>query len=359
MPRTRTLRLENITLDHVELALHDALPRGGKTLERRRGVRVTLHDSSGLCGRGEALPLPSAGTEPMHDVAEATLQTRQDLLQRTCTLEELLKRLEQRLRDLPATRCAFDVAAHDLEARVRGVPVAARLDPEPARRVEVNALVGAHDPGVCVREAEQALLRGYRTLKLKLGNASAATDVQRVQEVRAAVGPDVRLRVDANGAWSRDGALHILERIAPFAIELAEQPTPPLALDDLAWLHARSPVPVAADESLATAAGRARLLTKDLASVAIVKPMVLGGLSPALDLCRQAAARGLRVVVTTTLDGPIATAAALHLAAAGGSPTLAHGLASCEVVDADFPDALVPRDGVLHLSPEPGLGDLG
>jgi len=357
LPRTHTLNIERLTLEHIELHFRKgSLLRAGAALKIRKGIRLCLQDRSGARGIGEALPLPSAGTEPMHEVVDALLAARQELEHRSGSSEELLASLRHRCAERPAARCALDVALHDLEARLRGMPLAKRLSADARNHVEVNTVIAAHGLEESVLQAALAVQNGYRTLKLKLGRSSCAEDVARVAAIRAELGSEIRLRLDANGSWSLADAQRALDALAELDIEMIEQPVAPADLDSLALLHARSPIPIAADESLASPEGRARLMRGELAAIAIVKPMVQGGLCDSAHLCREAAARGVRIVVTTTFDGPAATAAALHLAAAFGSPTLAHGLASCDVLDCEFPDSLVVRDGRLYIGDEPGLG---
>jgi len=357
LPRTHTLDITRLGLEHVELHFRKGgLARAGTSLEVRRGIRVVLFDRSGSYGVGEALPLPVAGTEAMHEVVEALMNARQEFEGASDSIEGFLAFLAHRFADKPATRCALDVAMHDLEARLRGVSVAQRLASDARRHIEVNAVIAASDIKASMTQALHAVRRGYRSLKIKLGRETPEDDIARVSAIRSEFGPDIRIRLDPNGAWTLPHALRTLDRLSGLDVEMVEQPVPPQDLDGLAQLHQMSPVPIAADEALASIAGRARLLQGELASIAIVKPMVQGGLASAAHLCREASARGLRVVVTTTFDGPAGTAAALHLSAAHGSPTLAHGLASCEVLDCDFPEILIPHGGRLYIHDLPGLG---
>ena len=352
------LKLERIELEPLAYALRAPLLRAGGALRERHGIRLTLHSACGALGRGEALPLAEIGTETLAEASETLRELARHFAGARLELAELAAELERRAPGAPAARCALDVAAHDLAARLERRPVAALLAAAPRADVEVNALLPAADLDATLAAAEAALAQGYRTLKLKLGAHGADTDRRRVAALRERCGPGVRLRLDANGAWSVSDALELLEALALLDVELVEQPVPAHDLDGLAWLHARSPIPLAADEALASAAGRERFCAGELASIAILKPMALGGLGPGARLARAAAARGLRSVVTTTLDGPIATAAALHLAAAVGTPALAQGLAAADSLAAPFPAALVPERGWLHLAPSAGLGEL-
>ena len=211
----------------------------------------------------------------------------------------------------------------------------------------MSALLVAQDMPGLAREAQQAVAEGFGTLKLKAGFDD---DFARAAVVRDAAGAGVKLRLDANGAWTREVALRRLGELAPLGLELCEQPTP-----DLMGLRGETPVPIAADELLARDAEAAF----ERADIVVLKPMLLGGLTAALRLGREAIRRGRRVIVTTSLEGAIGRAGAAHLAAAlladGAQP--AAGLATGRLLAEDLcPDALAPRAGFVRIPDAPGLG---
>jgi L-alanine-DL-glutamate epimerase-like enolase superfamily enzyme len=221
------------------------------------------------------------------------------------------------------------------------------LDPGALLEIPASALLAAQGMPELAREARDAAAEGFSTLKLKVG---LDDDFARAAVVRDAVGPAVKLRLDANGAWTREQALRLLGELSPLGIELCEQPT-----EDLVGLRDASPVPIAADEMVAgdpeAALARAHAI--------VLKPMLLGGLLPALRLGRRARALGLRIIVTSSLEGAIGRAGAAHLAAAllALGPQPAAGLATGRLLADDLcEDTLAPRRGVVHLANSPGLG---
>jgi L-alanine-DL-glutamate epimerase-like enolase superfamily enzyme len=344
------VKLERIELSPSAWRLkRGALASSRPALALRTGVRVAILDTDGCCGLGEALPLPSSGTEMQEDCGAALEGAARELRGASGELEELLASAAQLCSAAPAALCALDVALHDLEGRRRGVASARLLCERPLRELPVNALLQGLEPA----ELEAARVRGYRSAKLKLGAETLARELKQIQQL--AHSSPLRLRLDPNGGWTRNQARLALGVLEPLDLELVEQP---LAADDLDGLRelSRGRIPIAADESLASAEGRARLAAGELTPLAILKPMVLGGLAAAVELARAAQAAGVKCLVTTTLDGPIATAAAAQLAAAVCDGSLACGLASAESVDAEFPRWLRPRFGRIALPDRPGLG---
>ena len=170
-----------------------------------------------------------------------------------------------------------------------------------------------------------------------MGAAPLAAEEARLAAVRNAVGPVVALRLDANGAWPDAAhALRALERLARFGIELVEQPVPAPDVAALAAVRGARVVPIAADESAADAASLERVLAAGAADVVVVKPSALGGLRAAERAAQRARAAGCQVLVTSLLDGAVARAAALALAAAQPGPLRAAGLATGALLAADL-----------------------
>jgi len=351
------VKIVRAVLEPVVYALRQELRTRRGPLPPRSGLRLTLHSDGGEIGRGEALPLPDAGTE-RHETCTAALRQLVRAFEGVDVEPSgLTGALCAVAADAPAARCAFDTAVHDLAAQRAGCSVAALLGAPAGVVVAVNAITGAGDPASAAEAARNALRQGYGTLKLKAGGCTPEIELARVAAARSAAGRALLLRIDANGAWTAEQALAVLAQLEPVGLELVEQPVPARDLEGLRRMHREARVPIAADESLALAEGRAALLAGELASFAVLKPMVLGGLGPAAALASAARARGIPSIITTTLEGPLGTAACLHLAAAVGAADRAHGLAAADSIDVPFPPRLQPHEGRLRVLPVLGLGN--
>lgn len=266
---------------------------------------------------------------------------------------------------LPALRCGVETALADLGARTDGVPLAnwlaRRLQgpaPDVAGSIEVNGLVDLANPEAAAASAMELVRDGFRTVKLKVGG-DPATALATVAAVRAAIGPHVELRCDANAAWSPEEAARFLEGCGPSNVALCEEPLAAAAAGafrTLAALRRASPVPVAVDESVRTCEGLEAAIGAAAADCIVVKPMS-SGLIEATAMLRRASAAGLPAIVTTTFDLAPGTALAMHLAAGLPGPRLAAGVATLGLVVNPLGRGVPPvREGRVTLTGTPGLG---
>jgi O-succinylbenzoate synthase len=199
--------------------------------------------------------------------------------------------------------------------------------------------------------ADVGAAAGYGCFKLKVG---LADDRERARAVRERIGAQARLRLDANGAWSVGEAERAIAGLADLDIELVEQPCPSLA--ELAALRARVDVPLAADESIASAADVRAAAETGACDLVCVKLATAGGLEPARAALREAARHGLGAYLASTLDGPWTIAASLQLAAAE-RVTAACGLATLDLFEEPWADALPTVEaGRAPVPSGPGLG---
>jgi len=222
---------------------------------------------------------------------------------------------------------------------------ATRAWPDPVRdRIPVNVTVPAVAPGQAMTIVSRS---GCRTAKVKVAERgqAEAEDIERVEAVREALGPDGRIRVDANGGWEPGQAARMLRQLARFGLEYAEQPC--ATLDELAELRRRVDIPVAADESIRRADDPLRVRAAGAADIVMLKVQPLGGVRAALDVAQ---ACGLPAVVSSAVDTSVGLAAGVALAAALPELPYACGLGTMSLLAGDVAaDSLASEDGELPV----------
>ncbi|SCF42367.1 mandelate racemase/muconate lactonizing enzyme family protein [Micromonospora mirobrigensis] len=258
-----------------------------------------------------------------------------------------------------SAKAAVDVALHDLAARRLGVPLV-RLLGGTTMRVPTDVTLAAGDPAELAAAGRQRRTEGFSVLKLKVGT-DAAGDLERVRAVRTAVGPGVRIRLDANQGWTPREAVRVINGIADAGldVELVEQPVARWDLDGLAWVSDRVSVPILADESVFGVRDLVEVIRRRAADLVNVKLAKCGGLHPARTLLDLAAAHGIGTLVGSMMESQIGVGAAASLVAAYGTTVVSD-------LDAAWWLAWSPvhggirYDGATVLLPDaPGLGVTG
>jgi O-succinylbenzoate synthase len=221
--------------------------------------------------------------------------------------------------------------------------------PAPLRtEIAVNATV----PAVPADTVAEILARydGCRTVKVKVAESgqTLADDIARVRAVRVALGPEGRIRIDANGAWNVDEAEHAVHALAEFDLEYVEQPC--ATVQELGELRRRiryMGVPIAADESVRKADDPLAVARAGAADLLVVKAQPLGGVRRALEIV---AAAGLPAVVSSALDTSVGLAMGTMLAGALPDLEFDCGLGTASLFTADVVSPpLAPRAGVLPV----------
>jgi L-alanine-DL-glutamate epimerase-like enolase superfamily enzyme len=211
--------------------------------------------------------------------------------------------------------------------------------------VPVNATIGAHDRAGAATAAAAARDAGYGCIKLKVG---VGDDAGRVAAGRAAAGPEMLLRLDANGAWDVEQAVASIDALSPAGLELVEEPVH--GVEGLRAVRERVAVRIAMDE---TAEDIGALIAGGADAVCL-KISRCGGISGLLAQAALVQQSGAEVYLASTFDGPLGIAAAVHVAAALRVQA-ACGLGTLEHLDLEIPDELAVRRGAIRVPTGPGL----
>jgi len=338
------VRISSVEVVPYALPFREPYVTARGRLDRREMALLRLRDEEGMTGLGEAVPLSLRGGATLTQVVEELkgLGDREALDEPTLTGGTAALS--------PPARCAALTALMDL----RGRRAAAEHLPPPATSepIPCNATLVAGEPLAVAKDAQRWAEAGFTCFKLKLG---AGNDVGQVRAVREAVGPEARIRVDANGAWDVETAKRTLAKLEPFDIELAEQPV--ATLEEAVGVAEATSIPIAGDESIESRADAERALAMGACGLAGVKLSKVGGPEEAIGI-----AEVLPSYISSALDGPVGIAAAAQVAqtlreADGNGPGLAHGLATQRLFSSTIASTQCElRGGMLHPPEGPGLG---
>ena len=345
------MRLEALEAIPYSLPFREPYVTSRGELTERRLILLRIR-ADGIEGLGETAALSLRGGPDLEEIARQLTELCRPALEEgpidTDRLWSALARCRNRGISAEAL-AAIDIALHDLAAQAIEVPVWRLLGAERAEPVPCNATLPAANPTRLRTLANGWAAEGFETFKLKVGLPG---DVTQVATIREALGPGVRIRVDANAAWTVEEASDRLRAMSRHTIEIAEQPVG--GLDAMALLRSRTRIPLAADESVASPRDARQAVELGACELATVKLAKVGGVAAALEI-----ARVLPVYLSSALEGPVAITAAAHVAQAiaRGLPSdLAHGLATERLFSATIGSGAKLRRGRLELADSPGLG---
>lgn len=348
------MTIERFELFPLRLPLVRPFESAAGVVTQRELAVLRLTDDEGHRGLGEVTPYPGSVPGGLGDAIAALDAEARPRLE-GCEIDDTATALDELGSRLPTIAlAAVDTALLDLQARQIGVPLAQLFD-RPARRVvRVNATIAVADAQEAAREAAACVAEGYKTIKLKVGTSD---DESRVAAVREAIGWQVALRLDANGAWFSAEAADILSGLCAYGVEMVEQPVKPDDLVGMNRVRQSLLVPVVADEGVRDAIDLREHLRYAACDGVAVKISQVGGPSRAHVLVDRAEAAGLFCIVTSALDGGVGLAAGLHFACARREIELACGLATRSIFERDYAIGVPPViDGEMALSEAPGLG---
>ncbi|MCG3181546.1 MAG: L-Ala-D/L-Glu epimerase [Phycisphaerae bacterium] len=330
------LRYRRVTLP----LLHPFTIATGTSTERNDVLVAVEH--GGVVGCGEAAPSRGYG-QSADSVVEALPRLAAALGDDPFAFEVNADRLLAAARGQYAAVAAIDGALHDLAGRLAGLPTWRRLGVSPGRMPVTSFTIGIDEIGVIERKVAEAA--AWPLLKIKLGTPD---DERIIQAVRRCT--DAPLRVDANMGWDLERARQMCRFLADHNVEMVEQPLPRGQEDQLADLHADSPLPIYVDESCHHAADVVRLAgCVDGVNLKLSKA---GGVTAGLRFIHAARAAGLKVMIGCMVQSSVGIAAGAQLAPL------------CDLADLDghvllardAATGLDCRDGRLLLTDAPGQG---
>jgi len=327
-------------------------------------VVIRVRDDAGTEGFGEGTPRPYVTGETVETMLEALahelwpavagreVPPADDL----AALAAMLPQTSSAAGITPnAARAAMELAVVDCALRRVARPMATILPPR-RPRVTYSGIVTAGPIERAVQHARRMRAIGMREIKVKVGFDD---DVPRVTAVREALGTTVSLRLDANGAWTLERAVAVLDALAPLQIAGVEQPLPRGPVENLSRLRATTSIPIVVDESLLTAADADALIEAKAADVFNVRVSKCGGLAASLAIASRAATAGIGVQVGSQVgETAILAAAGRHLAATLPRVAFAEGSFGTLLLteDVSVDSVRFGHRGEAPLLTGPGLG---
>jgi L-alanine-DL-glutamate epimerase-like enolase superfamily enzyme len=298
-----------------DIPLRDVFTIATMSLTTAQNLLVEFRTNQGLVGWGEASPYRALVGETQLINIAAAKELKPRLLGRSpLAIHDLMRDLDAFLPHNTTLKSAIDMALYDLAAKACGVPLFSYLGGQP-RAMETDLTMGIGDPAVAGAKASAIKAMGFRMIKVKLG-LGFQEDLQRLRNIRAAVSPEVVLRIDANQGWDRISAVKNLCAFEELDIEFCEQPCRAQDLDGMRYVSTKTSIPVMADESVFSACDALEIVRQGAAGYFNLKLSKAGGIHNSQKIAHIAEAAHRPCMIGCMSESRLGITAAAHFACA-------------------------------------------
>ena len=352
------MKIQSIEIGKVSIPLKKPFKTALRTVHSAEDIIVKVIADSGETGFGNAPPTAVITGDSQDSIIAAIRDTLAPKLvgMDIDNIEGIMTALDSGMLHNCSAKAALDIAVYDLFGKRYGLPLY-KLFGGYCRSMETDLTISLNDPDEMVRDSLEAVAEGYTALKLKVGN-DPALDIRRVQAIRDAVGPAVKIRLDANQGWNAKEAVRTIHRFEAdgLDIELIEQPVKAHDFDGLKYVTDHVETDIMADESAFGPYEVFRLLSMRACDLINIKLMKAGGLHNAVKIAHFAETMGVHCMMGCMLESKVGITAAASLAA--GKRIVSRADLDAAVLLAEDPvvGGVSFDKNQLILSDAPGLG---
>ena len=352
------MKIQSIQIGKVSIPLKKPFKTALRTVHSAEDIIVKVMADSGEVGFGNAPPTAVITGDSQDSIIAAIRDTLAPKLvgMEVDNLEGIMAALDSGMLHNCSAKAALDIAVHDLFGKRYGLPLY-KLFGGYCRSMETDLTISLNEPDEMVRDSLEAVAEGYTALKLKVGN-DPALDIRRVQAIRDAVGPAVKIRLDANQGWNAKEAVRTIRRFEAdgLDIELIEQPVKAHDFDGLKYVTDHVETDIMADESAFGPYEVFRLLSMRACDLVNIKLMKAGGLHNAVKIAHFAETMGVQCMMGCMLESKVGITAAASLAAGKRIVTRADLDAAVLLAEDPVVGGVSFDKNQLILSEAPGLG---
>ncbi len=353
--RHQRIKIADIKIFKFDIPLRDVFQIATMSLTRAQNVLIRIETSEGIFGWGEAAPFHAlVGETQGIDLAVAKELKNFLIGKNPLELIHLTHSMDLFLPHNTTIKSAFDMALHDIAAKVADLPLYAFLGGH-KRPIETDMTIGICDPNEAGEKALALKQMGFKIIKVKLGLDFKA-DYKRLQHIRQSVGQEAVLRIDANQGWDRMTAVHHLNAFETFDIEFCEQPCRAHDWAGMKYVSQQTRIPIMADESLFSAHDALTLISQDIAPYFNIKLSKSGGIQNAIKMSHIAEAGEIPCMLGCMSETKLGITAAAHVAMSSHAFKYFDLDSHLEHAENAIAGGLDITNGMITLPDEPGIG---
>ncbi|MEO1023246.1 MAG: o-succinylbenzoate synthase [Bacteroidota bacterium] len=321
------------------------------TYRYRSGIIIHFQNAT-TEGWGELAPLPGFSEETVEQLVPILLYNRRYLDEALNEGDRSFIESLQHIHNIPSLSFGLDTLWYDVQARLNHHTMAEELFGATTADPECNAIVGMHSQAQTIQHVQEYVEQGFSTFKVKVG-INFEQEFSILKEVRQRF-PNIKIRIDANGAWNTEDAIINLNLLSPLNVEYCEQPVSELS--DFEQVAKQIPVSLAVDEGIRNKQEAMQLTSTMGINLLILKPMLFGAFRDMDVTIRACRTHGIDVVFTTSLEYQIGRTVTAVLASGWGAPQTAHGLATGSLFQQPYEMKQEIIEGSFIIPVHPGHG---
>ena len=300
-----------------ELKLKEPFTIANETVEFGENVFLKIETDEDIIGWGCATP-DSVTEETIQTVLSCFNEQMKNLLigLNPLHIHYINDLIEEKIIGNPSLRAGINMALYDILGKKANLPLYKLLGGY-KDKIETSITIGLNPVDTMVEKAKYYVSEGFSCLKVKCG-MDADHDIETVLAIRNAVGPYIKIRMDANEGYTLEKALRVIETLEKLGadIEMLEQPTPAKYLYALKEVTSQCPVPIMADETALTLRDSLKAVKMEIADMISIKLMKIGGITNTIKANTFAEIAEIPVMAGCMNESMAAMAASVHFACA-------------------------------------------
>lgn len=352
------MKLDSVKTYTIKIPLKKPFKTALREISELETCIIEIQTDTGEVGFGEASPTAVITGDTIGSAKEAVEKYIFPSIKGMDieNLEGIMLKINKSMVKNTSSKAAVDMAVYDLFGKFYKIPLY-KLFGGSKREIQSDITVSIKEPYNMAQDAVEYVREGYDTLKVKVG-LDSNLDIERVKAIREAVGPKIKIRLDANQGWNPKEAVRVIRRMENMGldIELIEQPVPYYDIEGLKYVTDVVDIPIMADEAVFSPNDALRLISMRAVDLINVKLMKCGGIFNALKICSIAEAAGIECLIGSMIESKVGVTAAANLA--GGKAVISRADLDAAILLAEDPiDGGVSIMGnKLILNDEYGLG---
>ena len=351
------MKIKTVTAIPMDLKLKEPFVIANETMEVGENVFLKLETDDGIIGWGCATP-DSVTSETKESVVKSFNNIVKDILVGTdpTRINLLNDIIEEKLKGNPSLKAGVNMGLYDLIGKKADMPLYKLLGGY-RDKIETSVTLGLNPVDAMVEKAKDFVSQGFTCLKVKIG-MDPNQDIEAVQAIRSAIGPNIKIRLDANEGYNVEQTLNVILTLENLGtdIEFLEQPTPAIYLYALKEVTAQCTVPIMADETALTLRDSLKAVKMEIADMINIKLMKIGGITNAIKANVFAEVAEIPVMIGCMNESMAAMAAGVHFACAYKNVQYADLDSALDFEKDIVKGGATYKDGFVIPSDEPGLG---